>query len=791
MNHLHVVGYLALLLCTSSAGAQNYPASIRVPVTFYDFHSNLSNPEFEVIPSSSGGGIWKGMVRSTLDSANKPVVGASPFFNLGIAQWFRPWTPGDSTIPNYGTGTPEYSIANAAGLSPSFIKVNYDTAYKNIVFQDTLVFTTYMTSAGTYQYDNQNFFLLDGKGFGAEGKNHNFSFTMELHWRFVMEPGLHFQFTGDDDVWGFIDNKQVIDVGGRHNPLSGAVNVDTLGLVDGKEYSFDFFYCERHTNSATIRIISNIFKPRSDSLSLAKSPAIDTVAAGDSIIFTANVRDINGTLCTLCSQNVKWSLAPSTDSTRINPAPGRQTTLYAVSAYKSYMVTAVYDNPAGTVHLIVADTIYVKPGVPDHLTIEANADSLVSLRNDAPIRPNAIVFSPEMLNDSVYAILRDRFGNWAGHATLATWLSGDTTVITVASARTQLGEGKLTRQSANRDTVVIVAAQGNLNDSLRVVISNVTYSRIQVHVDTDAAKAIDTLRIRAGQDTTLHARGFRADGSGIWDDLMVSWGTSEGLMVEDPVPISGNAWKISPKEPTTGFVFISFYSESRLLCDTLWILVAPSVKRNFTAWANDNMTKLSGIDNDDYVLLTFDKPVEVFPVSAATIDSVFPLSNGHSWLSGAGSIGSAQWSSDKTKLLITLSTEDAPPTIQIGDTITCPSVENKIVLTGSFGPSVMSSMLVPPSSPARLISVSQSHRTGDLIFIFSSNAIHEMKIRILDIFGRLIADCGLQNSHGDKRNHFEWKINGQGLKNRIANGTYFALVYRKEVLTQSILFVKK
>jgi fibro-slime domain-containing protein len=791
MKNTFVQSMILFLFSISIGWSQSFPATIRIPVTFYDFHSNLSNPEFETIPSSAGGGIWKGMVSSTLDAQNKPTVGPTPFFNLDIAKWFVPWTPGDYTIPNYGTGTPEYSIANAGGVSQTFITMNYDTAYKNCVVQDTLIFSTYMNNAGTYQYDNQNFFLLDGKGFGVEGKSHNFSFTMELHRTFIMEPGLQFQFTGDDDVWAFVNNKLVLDVGGRHNPLPGAFNADTLGLVAGREYSFDFFYCERHTNSATIKIISNIFKPRSDSLFVVKSSVLDTIAAGDSIKYLANVRDINGVLCSLCSQNVKWSIAPSTDSTQINTTVGGQTTLHAVSAYRSYTITASYDNPANTVHLMMVDTIYVKPGSPDHLTIEGNDDSLISLRKDARFWPGAIVFSPEMGSDSVFAVLRDRFGNWAGHAILATWVSGDTSVISAFPGRTQVGEGILTRRSAIQDTVLIFANQGNFKDSVMVVISNVTYSRIQLFVNSNGPKAIDTLRIRTGQDTTLTARGLRADGSGIWDDLSTSWGTSSGISVENPVPVSGNRWTVSPIDSGAGFIYISSYSESRLLGDTLWVFFAPTIKRNFTAWANDNMAKQSGIDNDDYILLTFEKPVEAFSVTEATIDSLFPLSNGHTWLSGAGSIGSAKWSSDKTKLLITLSTQTAPPTIQIGDTIACPFVENKTVLTGSFGPPVFSGALSLVIPPARLLSVSQSERTGDLVFIFSSPATAGITIRIVDLFGRSIADYNLPDGQHGKSSHVVAEHSGMGLKKKIANGMYCAVVCRGNVVTQSGLFLMK
>ena len=122
-------------------------------------------------------------------------------------------------------------------------------------------------NSGAYQFDSggDSFFPIDGKGFGNEylastddgnGGNHNFHFTSELRFWFQYDDAAvanapEFDFTGDDDVYVFINGKLAVDIGGVHNPLSDKVILDAdkaqaLGLTKGKVYEFALFQAERN-----------------------------------------------------------------------------------------------------------------------------------------------------------------------------------------------------------------------------------------------------------------------------------------------------------------------------------------------------------------------------------------------------------------------------------------------------------------------------------------------------------------------------------------------------------------
>ena len=87
---------------------------------------------------------------------------------------------------------------------------------------------------------------------------HNFGFAMKIQAEFVYVKGQYFEFNGDDDVWVFINNKLVVDIGGQHRKVKRSVNLDDLGLTPGETYPFHIFYAERKRNQSNFMMRTSI-----------------------------------------------------------------------------------------------------------------------------------------------------------------------------------------------------------------------------------------------------------------------------------------------------------------------------------------------------------------------------------------------------------------------------------------------------------------------------------------------------------------------------------------------------
>ena len=217
------------------------PEEIELPIVYRDFKAGWE-------PMPPGGGI--GGDDDDDDTAATPtaIAGGHPDFERpfgvlvdeGLQPGIVTSTLGLDRKPIYA-GTADAPIPGTTGPD-AFNQWYRDVPDVNKRIDSTITLTR--QTDGSYSMNSATddpwrglgaFFPLDGldetQTWGAEGQTHTYLFTSELRYWFEYKGGEELLFSGDDDVFVYINGTLALDLGGVHRAAYGRIQLDTAGGV--------------------------------------------------------------------------------------------------------------------------------------------------------------------------------------------------------------------------------------------------------------------------------------------------------------------------------------------------------------------------------------------------------------------------------------------------------------------------------------------------------------------------------------------------------------------------------
>ena len=265
---------LADSLLLSSAAYAAPPATIEIQALIRDFkqeNESGGHPDFERNKELDLGGLTAGAVAASLDSDLKPVFAGGDKVDeewkdsSGNEICWRMYDPALGDEAGSVDPSEPSAFTNAA---------NFDEWYRDVPgvnLSTVITLTLNLQADGTYVYDDKDdpvyggsdgFFPIDGRLFGNSPANsdHNYHFTTEIHCRFTYDAlaGQMFMFTGDDDVWVFINDELVVELAGTHGEREQYLDLNRVGLAHGDTYKLSLFHAERQTDGSNFRFQTNL-----------------------------------------------------------------------------------------------------------------------------------------------------------------------------------------------------------------------------------------------------------------------------------------------------------------------------------------------------------------------------------------------------------------------------------------------------------------------------------------------------------------------------------------------------
>ena len=388
-------------------GSQNYVNSL------YEYNYYYNNAHFYA--GSDKMGAHQGLIDTTLNSDNNATMNniELPYFNEDFLRGENSKNVAVGKVFNgvqfpFTKNTEDYWEFNSANPNQA-LRMQYDDTLDTYYLKRSGVEIKGKTSEGT---ETTGFFPFNDTNESTKTNKLNYAFGVRFDIPFTMtadgqygdgenKKDIVYNFSGDDDVWVFVDGNLVLDIGGSHSAVDGSINfrsgevkvsgetknfstgeehydqVETSNFIKNlstnKPHTLTMFYMERGLWESNMKITFNF--PRVNTF--AVNMEVDTSGVND--IFKSALEDVNLSTFDVRVQNYATrgtdkSGANVTESSKTYNTlnQGAESTVTKEGNPEQFGIQTTTDNKSGR-----ADVLLVKYKAPLVGTADANGHRVI------------------------------------------------------------------------------------------------------------------------------------------------------------------------------------------------------------------------------------------------------------------------------------------------------------------------------------------------------------------------------------------------------------------------------